>query len=48
MKALVKFTGNIGGKPKVFNVGDKITTDEAKEMGLVSKPHLAKTDKPKK
>lgn len=45
MIALVKFTGIIGGKEKVFAAGDKITAKEAEEMGLADKPHLAKPAK---
>jgi len=44
MIARRRFEGVIAGKVKEFRPGDTITADEAKEMGLSSKPHLAKKE----
>lgn len=47
MRALVRFSGIVGGKPKTFNPGDTITQKEAEELGLADKPELAAADKGK-
>jgi hypothetical protein len=44
MIAVKKFEGVIGGKLVTFQKGDAITKDQAEEMGLQTKPGLAKKE----
>lgn len=39
-----RFKGVIDGQVKEFRPGDTITEDEAKELGLSGKSHLAKKE----